>query len=55
MYMDDIKLFAKNNKELEPLLHAVRIYNQDIWMEFGVEKCAILVMKSGQQHLTDGM
>ena len=24
-------------------------------MEFGIEKCAILVMKSGKQHLTDGM
>ena len=25
MYMDDIKLFAKNEKELETLIHAVRI------------------------------
>ena len=25
MYMDDIKLFAKNQKELETLIHAVRI------------------------------
>ena len=24
-------------------------------MEFGKEKCAMLVMKSGEQHLTDGM
>ena len=30
MYMDDIKLFAKNERELETLLHAVRIYSQDI-------------------------
>ena len=30
MYMDDIKLFAKNQKELETLIHAVRIYSQDI-------------------------
>ena len=22
-------------------------------MEFGIEKCALLVMKSGQRHLTD--
>ena len=40
MYMDDIKLFAKIEKELETLIHAVRIYNQDIEMEFGIEKCA---------------
>ena len=54
MYMDDIKLFAKNEKELETLIHPVRIYSQDIGMEFGIEKCAMLVMKCGKRHLTDG-
>ena len=24
-------------------------------MEFDIEKCAMLIMKSGNQHLTDGM
>ena len=24
-------------------------------MEFGIEKCAMLVMKSGKRYLTDGM
>ena len=48
MYMDDIKLFAKNEKELETLIHTVRIYSQDIGIEFGIEKCAMLVMKSGK-------
>ena len=55
IFMDDIKLFAKNEKELETLIHGVRIYSQDIGMEFGIEKCAMLVMKSGKRHLTDGM
>ena len=55
MYMGDIKLSAKNEKELETLIHTVRIYSQDIGMEFGIEKCAMLVMKSGKRHLTDGM
>ena len=55
MYMDDIKLFAKNEKELETLIHAVRIYSQDIGMEFGIEKCAMLLMKSGKRHMTDGI
>ena len=55
MHMDDIKLFAKKEKELETLIHAVRIYSQDIGMEFGIEKCATLVMKSGKRHLTDRM
>ena len=53
--MDDIKLSAKNEKELETLIHTVRIYSREIGMEFGIEKCAMLVMKSGKRQLTDGM
>ena len=53
--MDDVKLFAKNEKELETLIHAVKIYSHDIGMESGIEKCAILVRKSGKRQMTDGM
>ena len=55
MNMDDIKLFAKKEKELETLIQAVIIYSQGIGMEFGIEKCAMLIMKSGKRHMTDGM
>ena len=55
MYMDDITLFAKNEKERETLIHAVRIYSQDIGMEFCIEKCTMLVMKRGKRHLKDGV
>ena len=55
MYMNGIKLFSKNEKELEILIHAVEIYSQDIGMEFGIEKCTLLVMKSGKRHQPDGM
>ena len=54
-YIDDIKLFAKNEKELETLIHAVRICSQDIGMEFCIEKYAMLIMKTGKRHMTDGM
>ena len=53
--MDDIKLFAKSEKELEALIHAVRIYTQDIGMECVIENCARFVMKSGKRHMTEGM
>ena len=43
MYMDDIKLFTKNEKELETLIHTVRIYSQDIGMEFGIENVQCLL------------
>ena len=35
--MDDIKQFAKKEKELETLILAMRIYSEDIGMEFGLE------------------
>ena len=53
MYIDDIKLFTKYEKELETLTHTVRIYGQDIGMQSDIEKCAMLVMKSGKWHTTD--
>ena len=37
MYMNDIKMFAKNGQEWEIIMHALRICNQDIGMEFGTE------------------
>ena len=36
MHMGDIKLLAKNEKELETQIRAVRMYSQDIGMEFGI-------------------
>ena len=36
-------------------MHTVRIYSQDIGMKFGIEKCVLLVMKSGKSHLTNEM
>ena len=55
MYIDGVKLFAKNEKELETLIHIIRICSQDIRMEFGIEKCAMLGIKSSKRHRTDGM
>ena len=55
MYKDDIKLFAKNEKKLETLIQTVRIYSQDIGMEFGIGKCTMLVIKSVKGHMTEGV
>ena len=39
MNIDDIKQFANNEKELENLIQIIRIYSQDIRMEFGIKMC----------------
>ena len=36
----------KKKKELETVIQTVRIYSQDIEIEFNIEKCAMLLMKS---------
>ena len=52
MYMDDIKLFAKNEKELETQIQRVRINSQDVAVEFVLEKCIVWIMRSGKGHVT---
>ena len=46
--MDDNKLFTKNEKKLEALIQTVRIYSQDIGMEFGIEKCTYVINEKWQ-------
>ena len=55
MYMDDIKLFSKNEKELETLIQVVIIYRDDIGMEFGIEKRDMLIMRSGKRQMMEGI
>ena len=38
-------LFARNENEQETLIHTVKIYSQDIAIEFCIEKCDKLVIK----------
>ena len=42
-------------KKMEILIHTERIYSQDTEMEFSIEKCAMLVMKSFKRYLIDEM
>ena len=42
--MDDLKLYFKKEKGLESLVQPVRIFSDDIGMEFGIDKCATLVL-----------
>ena len=51
--MDDIKLFAKSEKEVKPLKKTVRLYTQDREREFDIEIYAELIMKSGKRHMTE--
>ena len=58
--MDDLKLYSRSEKGLDPLVQTVCVFSDDIGMEFGVEKYAMLVkekekiVKSVGIELPDG-
>ena len=45
LFMDDLKLFAKNEYQIDNLVNTVRTFSEDIKMEFGLPKCRVLIMK----------
>ena len=46
--MDDLKLNSRNGEKLDSLVQTIRIFSKDIGMEFGIEKCAMLVIEKGK-------
>ena len=55
LFMDDLKLYASSQRELDSLVRVVESYSRDIGMEFGMDKCAVLVMKDGKQVASEGV
>ena len=53
--MDDLKLYAKSEKIWSHLIQTVRIFSEDIRMEFGLDQCAVMIMKRGKQVEADGV
>ena len=47
--------FIEKKSEFDQLVQTVRILSEDIGMEFGISKCALLVMKRGKFCQRDGI
>ena len=45
LYMNDLKLHSRNEKEFDSLVRTIRILSKDTGTEFGIEKCAMLVIE----------
>lgn len=41
-------MFGKTKQEMESLMNTVRVFSDDIGMQFGIDKCAITVLKRGK-------
>ena len=53
--MDDLKLYSRNEKELDSVVQTIRVFSEDIGMEFGIEKYAMLVIEKGKIVKSVGM
>ena len=48
LFMDDLKLYSRSEKGLDSLVQTVCVFSEDIGMEFGIKRCAMLVMEKGK-------
>ena len=55
LYMDDLKLQARSNKEIESLVNTVRIFSDDVHMQFGQDKCAKVTINRGKLASTENI
>ena len=55
LFMDDLKLFGSNERELDSLVKTVQGVSMDVGMEFGIRKCGVVIMKRGKLSSTDGI
>ena len=55
LYMDDLKVYGKNEKEVDTLVNTVRLVSEDIGMQFGISKCAMLILKRGKKFRSEGI
>ena len=53
--MDDLKLYGKNDSELEGLLRTVKTFSDDIGMTFGLDKCAKATFIRGKLKSTSSI
>ena len=46
--MDDLKLFGKSKYDITSLIHTVRIFSEEIGLEFGLDNCATVALARGR-------
>ena len=52
LYMDDIKLYAKNEQDIDSLMHLTRVFSSDIGITFGLAKCGRFIVNKGKVKST---
>ena len=55
LFMDDLKLFGKNEEQIDSLVNTAHIFSTDIGMEFGLRKCGVVTLKRGKLARCEGI
>ena len=55
LFLDDLKLYSKSERALDPNIQTVKIFIKDIRMQFAIGKCVMLVMKNGKILNSNGI
>ena len=55
LFMEDLLLYAKNEKGLDSLIQTVHVFSSNIGMQFWIDKCATVVIKRGKVITSDGI
>ena len=55
LFMDDLKVYGKNQNQGDTLVQTTRVVTTDMRMEFGINKCAMLIMKRGRLTHSEGI
>ena len=53
--MDDLQAYAMNDEHLKKLLEIIKIFSDDIKMEFGLDKCAKATFIKGKLTKTSNI
>ena len=55
LFMDDLKIYGKSEREINGLVSTVEIFSNNIGMEFGAKKCGTLILKRGNVVTREGL
>ena len=55
LFKGDLKVYSKNQNQVDTLVQTIRVVTTDMRMEFGINKCAMLIMKRGRLTHSEGI
>ena len=55
LFMDDLKLFTKNEDRMDSLVNTAKIFSEDIEIKFGLPQYGVLIMKREKVVKSEGI